>query len=328
MGLPTRGTADALRSAVDDWQAGRASPAGYDETVERCRAAYARIVHTAPERVAVGSQVSVLVGLVAANLPEGAEVLTVDGEFTSVLFPLLVQADRGVRVRQVPADRLPDELRPGTDLVAFSLVQSSDGRVLPGDRIALAARAVGAVTLCDTTQAVGWLPVRSQEYDVTVCGTYKWLCTPRGVAFLTVGEATSQWLRPHCAGWYAGRSAWDSVYGPRMDLAPDARRFDVSPAWLPWVGAAPCLELFAATDAGALHRHDVDLAEEFRAGLGLPAAGRSVVALKDPHGTVRGALEAAGCRVAGRAGGVRLAFHVWNDRWDVQRALRAVRSVG
>jgi selenocysteine lyase/cysteine desulfurase len=172
LGLPTRGTAEALRAAVDDWQAGRAAPSTYDEAVERCRAAYARLVGAAQGSVAVGSQVSALVGLVAVNLPEGAEVLTVHGEFTSVLFPLLVRAGqpgRSVRVRQVPADRLLQEVRPGTGPVTFSLVQSSDGRVLPGERIAEAARSVGALTLCDTSQAVGWLPVRAEEYDVTVC---------------------------------------------------------------------------------------------------------------------------------------------------------------
>jgi hypothetical protein len=147
------------------------------------------------------------------------------------------------------------------------------------------------------------------------------------VALLTVRDPAASWLRPHCAGWYAGLSVWDSVYGPHMDLAPDARRSDVSPAWLAWAGAVPAPELFAATDLRAVHAHDVGLADEFRAGLGLPAAGRAMVSLPDPHGTVRGALTAAGCRTAGRAGGVRLSFHVWNDSGDVRRALEAVEAV-
>ena len=48
--------------------------------------------------MAVGSQVSAFAGLVAASLPAGCEVLTAAGEFTSVVFPFLAQARRGVRV--------------------------------------------------------------------------------------------------------------------------------------------------------------------------------------------------------------------------------------
>ena len=41
--------------------------------------------------VAVRSQVSVFAGLIAANLPDGSEVLT-SGDFTSILFPFYAQS--------------------------------------------------------------------------------------------------------------------------------------------------------------------------------------------------------------------------------------------
>ena len=44
----------AMRSAVDDWQAGRATAPGYDRYVEASRADYARLAGTRPERVAIG----------------------------------------------------------------------------------------------------------------------------------------------------------------------------------------------------------------------------------------------------------------------------------
>jgi selenocysteine lyase/cysteine desulfurase len=294
--------------------------------VSRSREAYARLVHTTAGRVAVGSQTSVFVGLVAAALPDGAEVVTVEGDFSSVVFPFLVHADRGVTVRQVPLEALADEVRPGTSLVAYSLVQSADGRVADAPAVRAAARSAGALTLCDVTQAAGWLPVHAEEDDITVCSAYKWLSAPRGTAFLTVSPEAREALRPIHAGWYAGESVWDSTYGPEMTLAADARRFDVSPAWFAWVGTAPALELFAAADIAAVQAHDVALANGLREALGLPASNSAVVAFADPDGRARVALESAGCVVAGRAGKVRIAFHVWNGGEDVERAVRALRA--
>jgi selenocysteine lyase/cysteine desulfurase len=324
MGLPPRVAVQAMRDALDDWQAGRAKAPSYDNAVTAARYAYARLVNVDVTRVAVGAQVSILTGLVAANLPSGSEVLTVDGDFASVVFPFLVHADRGITVRQVPLETLPGEIRSRTALVAFSLVQSADGRVADAPAIANAAAAVGARTLCDVTQAAGWLPVRAGDFDVTVCGAYKWLSCPRGTAFLTVGAQYQDELRPLHAGWYAGESVWDSVYGPDMTLAGDARRFDVSPGWLAWVGTAPALQLFASADPVAVLRHDTELADAFRAGLELPLAGRAIVSLPDPDGDLRRRLMLGGCAVAGRAGRVRIAFHVWNDHDDVDRALKAL----
>ena len=120
------------------------------------------------------------------------------------------------------------------------------------------------MTVCDVTQAAGWLPVDATALDVTVCASYKWLSAPRGTAFLTVSPDLMDRLRPTSAGWYAGEEIWSSVYGPAMALARDARRFDVSPAWLCWVGAVPALELFAAAPLDAVHRYTVGLADAFR----------------------------------------------------------------
>ena len=326
MGLPTTGVLAALEDALDEWRRGRATPGRYDVAVAESRRLYAGLVGVDPARVAVGSQVSVLAGLVASSLPDGAEVLCVDGDFTSVIFPFLVHADRGVTVRHVPLERLAEEVRPSTDLVAFSLAMSACGTVVDGDAVAEAAADAGAATLCDLTQAVGWMPVDASRFDVTICSAYKWLCSPRGSAFATISERTAGWLRPTSAGWYAGDDVWDSIYGPRMRLAQDARRFDVSPAWLSWVGTVPALRLFAALDPAEVRAYDAALADRVREGLGLAPAGRAVVSLPDPDGDRQARLERAGAVVAARAGSVRIAFHLWNDEDDVRLVLDALAA--
>ena len=327
LGLPPAGVLTALGNAVAEWAAGRADPRRYDDAVGRARELFAAIVGVPASEVCVGSQTSVLVGAVAASLPDGARVVCVDGDFTSLVFPLLVQAGlgRGVSVRSVPRAALAEEVARGCELVAFSLVQPADGAVADADAVREAAAGAGAQTLCDLTQAVGWLPVRAGDFDHTVTSAYKWLCAPRGVAFGTVASARQEALVPVNAGWYAGQDVWGSVYGPAMALADDARRFDVSPAWLSWAGAVPALELFAALDVAQVRAHDAALADAVLTRLGLEPAGRAVVTVPDADGSALLRLREAGITAAARAGAVRLAFHLWNDADDVDRVLAALR---
>lgn len=145
-----------------------------------------------------------------------------------------------------------------------------------------------------------------------------WLLSMRGTAYFTVQPERLDDLVPNNAGWYAGESRWDSIYGAPLRLAADARRFDVSPAWHSWVAAAPALELLADVGVPALHAHAVGLAERFRAATGLPPGDSAIVsAVADARAP--DLLAAAGISGAVRAGRLRLAFHVNNSEDDADR---------
>ncbi len=323
LGLPPRRSLDAVRDAQDRWAAGRSDARGHDDPLNRARESYAGLVGVDPGSVAVGSQVSVFAGLVAAALPDGAEVLTAAGEFTSIVFPFLAQAGRGVGVREVPLERIAGEVTPRTALVAVSAVQSADGRLADLDALCDAVEAVGARVLLDTTQATGWLPVQAGRFAYTVGGGYKWLLAPRGTCFFTVQPELVGGLVPHTAGWYAGADRWSSIYGGPLRLAGDARRFDVSPAWHSWVGQAPSLDLLTEVGTTALHEHAVGLANRFRAAVGLPASDSAIVSLTT-SGDAGARLEHAEIVASVRAGRLRLAFHVYNGTNEADRAAEAL----
>ena len=94
-GLPPRTSVEAFEAALDEWRHGRTQFHGWDESVGRARRAFAQLAGVPVDDVAVGGTVSAFAGLVAAALPDGARVLAVEGDFTSVLFPFLAQAPRG-----------------------------------------------------------------------------------------------------------------------------------------------------------------------------------------------------------------------------------------
>ena len=321
IGVPPRASRTALTRAVEIWSAGRAQPQDYDGSLEQARASFARMVCVPVDAVAQGSQLSVFAGLVAASLPDGAEVVAAENDFTSVLFPFLAQG-RGVHVRLLPLAQVAQALRPSTHLVAVSAVQSGDGALADLDAIEQAAQAYGIFTFVDITQAAGWLPIDATRFDYVACSAYKWLLCPRGAAFFTLRRERMEELVPVNANWYAGADPWTSIYGGPLRLARGARRFDLSPAWLAWVGAAPALALLERIGVEAVHAHNVALANRFLAGLDLPPGESAIVAVTIPEADER--LRRAGVRTAVRAGRVRLSFHLYNQQTDVDLALAAL----
>jgi len=321
-GLPPRTAWDALQAVLADWRVGATSWEPWDSSIGRARASFARLVGADPADVFVGSTVAAALAPIAASLPGGASVLVPDVEFTSNVFPWAVHADRGISVRTAPVDGFADAIRPGVDVVAVSAVQSSTGAVADLAAIIAASHEVGALLVVDATQAVGWLPIDVAGIDALAAHSYKWLMSPRGATFAYLSPELRDRCRPSNASWYAGADVHGAYYGLPMELAADARRFDQSPAWFSFVGAAPVLELIEELGVETIHWYNVGLANEFRAGLGLPPGDSAIVSADVPGASERFA--AAGIRAAVRGGRLRASFHLYSARADVEQALDAL----
>ena len=320
IGLPPAPAVDALRDAVDEWVAGTATAPGYDPTVERGRAVWARLHHVDPEHVAIGPQVSYFAGLVAASLPRGAEVVAFDGDFASLLYPLLARED--LQIRWAPLERLAEAVKSSTALVAVSAVQSADGRVADLDGIAAAAAHHDALTLVDSTQASGWLPIDASRFDFVACATYKWLLSPRGSACMSIRPERLDAVPALAPGWYAAAEPWGAIYGPPLKLAADAQRLDMSPGWLAWVGTTVALEYIERVGIDAIQAHDLRLADRVREGLGMPPGNSAVVAIDRPDAA--DALADAGISASVPGDFLRLCFHLYNTDEDAERVLKTL----
>jgi selenocysteine lyase/cysteine desulfurase len=318
VGIPPRAAAGEFQDATTTWATGGADPPDYDPYIQRARESFARLVGVPPSWVAVAAQVSYFAGLVAAALPRRSEVVACRDDFSSLLFPLLQRDDLDLRL--VDLDDLADAVTPKTALVAVSSVQSADGRVADLDAIA----ASGATTLIDATQSCGWLPLDAGRFDYVCAAGYKWLLSPRGTAFMSVNPDRLGALTPSAPGWYAGEDRWASLYGAPLRLAHDARRLDVSPAWLCWVGAAAALEHLEFVGVERIHEHDVRLANRLLTGLGEEAGHSAIASLDHPDAAPR--LARAGVRAAVRAGGLRASCHLYTTEADVDLALEALTT--
>ena len=327
-GLPPRPAISALMEALHRWQTGVADYARDWETAgERSRELFAQLIGAAVETIALTPTASAGVGMVAASLPAGAEILVPQEEFTSVVVPFYAAVEgRGITLREVPYRELAAEIRPRTALVAFSLTRAQSGETADLGQIIAAARRHGTRVLVDGTQAIPFVPVKEHldGIDYLVCHGYKHLLLPRGAAFLYIKRERWEENLPYLAN---SRSV-SRMYGGPLTLAPRASRFDISLAWHSWVGAVPALELLVQWDQDGTLLAAKELANRLALGLELPPPGASLVCVKteDPERATH-ILQAAGVKAASRGANVRLAPHVYNTEAEIDRAIKVVREV-
>ena len=152
------------------------------------------------------------VNTVLASCPvePGDEWLVTDQEYNASRNALVTWAERrGARARVVElpfplrsadevVERLVDAVGERTRLALFDHVTSQTGMVLPVERIVRELRERGVDSLVDGAHAVGMEPLALDELGAAfyTSNCHKWLCTPKGSAFLHVREDRQADLRP------------------------------------------------------------------------------------------------------------------------------------
>ena len=322
-GIPSIETFNKVQNALENWKGGTGVWEEWQDATDLARRSFAEIVGIGASSVTVGASASQLIGIIADSLSEGQVVVVPELEFTSNLFPWLVAQARGIRVIPVALGDIVERVAEGCDLVATSAVQSSTGEVVDLAAISEAAQSVGAMTVVDATQAIGWLPIEAGQFDAVVCAAYKWLCTPRGVAYMSISQRMGSKLSPTSAGWFAGEVIHDSYYGLPLRLAKDARRFDISPAWFSWVGAAAANSDLLKVGIEKIYNHNVELTDQLASALEIESRGSAILSIK-----VSDTLDTANLpfRASSRGGGLRISFHLYNDLDDVDVVFESLKG--
>ncbi len=337
MGLPSPATIDAMRSALDEWAAGRGDYAVWEQSMRSCRELFGRLVGLPADTVGLLGSVVPAVGAAGATVARGTgTVVAHRAEFRSLLLPVLAQVDNE-RMRWVDGPYLADTflsaVDENTDAVLVSAVSSHDGARPALSRLADACDAVDADLLVDGTQVTGIAvpDVDLARLGLYVVAGYKGLRAPRGTAYAVA--------RQHLVEHFGAPSPYgvadadrNGTYGPPWEPRPAAAGLDQSPAWLSWVGAQPALaelvdqppgereqRVLALTDRVRDHLHELRLAPQ-QTDLRSPIV---TFAVTDPD-LVTARLRSAGVRVAARRGRVRVGLHVYNDERDVDELARVL----
>jgi isopenicillin-N epimerase len=211
------------------------------------------------------------VNIVARSLAlaPGDEILTTDQEYGACDATWAAACrDTGAVLRRVPVPlpfepeafvpRLMAALTPRTRLIFTSHVVSTTALVFPVAELCRAARAAGVPTMIDGAHAPGLLDLdlAALGADWTTGNCHKWLCAPKGSAFLHVRPEHQAALRGGIVSWGAvadelaagggGHTGFEAYVG----TTPLERR-------LQWQGTrdlSACLAVPAALDFLAAHR--------------------------------------------------------------------------
>ncbi len=207
------------------------------ESLDRAYAAVARLVGTAPERIAMAqsSTVAFAQALSAFDLGAGDLILTSQADYASnQIMYLSLARRRGVelaRAADLPEGGIdPDDLRRliarrRPALVAVSWIPTNSGLVQDVEAVGAVCREAGVPFLVDACQAVGQLAIDVERIgcDYLAATARKFLRGPRGIGFLYVSE------RATCRGDYPllvdmRGATWTEA--DAFALADGARRFE------------------------------------------------------------------------------------------------------
>ncbi len=189
----------------------------------------------------------------ALGLEQGDEVLSTDLEYGAMDLMwerLCAQAGAHyvrapVRLPTAGADEIADAVwahaGPRTKAVFVSHITSATALVLPAAELCRRARAAGVVSIVDGAHVPGQLPLDLSSFgvDVYVGNCHKWLCAPKGSAFLWVRPELQGSMEALALGWGFGddssfltRNERQGTRDPAAYLTvPDAIRWQAEHGW-------------------------------------------------------------------------------------------------
>jgi selenocysteine lyase/cysteine desulfurase len=309
----------------------------------------AELIQVRPESVAFTRNTTSGLGLVASGLDwqPGDNVVGVDGEFPSNIYPWMSLKSAGVEFRlyrhkegRIDPKSLLSMCDARTRLVTISAVQFWSGFRTDVHAIGAALQRRDTFLVVDAMQAVGGLEIKPTELgiDFLCAGGHKWMLGPLGIGFAYIGPRIFEQLHP--AGVGADSVVRDTEYFDYdLNLRPDARRFEEGAANLPGIlGLGAAVNLLLRAGPATVESTVLRLADRLRQELpgrgyrlvftpSLPSERSGIVSFRHPRAIpaeLQVKLRAAGVILAHRGDFLRASPHYYNNDQDIDRLLDAL----
>jgi isopenicillin-N epimerase len=186
------------------------------------------------------------------KLQAGDQILTTDHEYGALnLTWEYIRRETGIEIVPVklPLPMMDDKdtvnaiwqaVTPRTKIIFLSHITSPTALILPVEEICKRARRAGIMTVIDGAHVLGHLPINLDEMgaDFYSANCHKWLCAPKGSAFLYVHPEHHALIDPLTISWgWDGetlfeRTRWQGTREIAAFLAvSDAIRFQEEHDW-------------------------------------------------------------------------------------------------
>ncbi|MDM8543104.1 aminotransferase class V-fold PLP-dependent enzyme [Desulfococcaceae bacterium HSG9] len=231
--------------------------ASYAQVRRKIKSVLANLLNCRPEELALIHHTSEGMNFIShgLDLQPDDEMILLENEYPSNVYPWLHWKQKGVKLRTVPMGNTPSEFMDGltplinsrTRLIALSAVHWCTGMPLPLDEIGALCHDKGITFVVDGAQGVGMQPIDVKRAHISYMAfpTWKWLMGPVGMGVLYVPMKNLERLKPVFIG--SESVIQDEEYLPYKDqLKPTADRFTFSTAnfndWVYFLSALEQLE--------------------------------------------------------------------------------------
>lgn len=362
-GVLSRAARAALDAHLDERMLNGADKQKFFELIENTRAGFARLIGAGTDEIAFAKNISEGLNMIATGFHwrRGDNVILCPGlEHPNNIYPWLNMRRYGLEVRAVapraghiPVDEIAARIDRGTRVVTVSTVTFAPGFRTEVDALGNICRARGVLLLVDAAQSVGVLhtDVGRSKIDALAVSTAKGLLGLYGMGFLYCRRDWAEQLTPAYLARFGvdlGAAHEATMGGYEYRLMPGARRFDLGNYNFAAAAAVEAsMRELAAVGTERIERHAVGLAHALARGcldLGLPVAGGApgphlahIVTVGEMGASHYGSgderinrlhdhLVANRVKLSIRRGMMRFAFHLYNNRDDVERVLELCRD--
>ncbi|MHB8627414.1 MAG: aminotransferase class V-fold PLP-dependent enzyme [Aggregatilineales bacterium] len=216
-----------------------------DELLDHARADLAAYLNADVDDIIFVPNATTGINMVARSLrlQPGDEILTTDHEYGAMDFTWQFVCDKTgasyihhpialpVTSVEETVESFWQAVTPRTRVIFMSHITSSTALILPIDEICRRARKAGILTVIDGAHVPGQLPLdlKALDADFYTGNCHKWLCAPKGCAFLHVRRDHQPMLDPLVISWgwledasFVTRNQWQGTRDPAAFLSVSA----------------------------------------------------------------------------------------------------------
>ena len=203
----------------------------FPELMRTARTALAAHVHTAADNLVFVPNATTALNIVARSLrlQPGDEILTTDHEYGAMdrMWRRLCRQNGAVyqpmpvalpiTTAEAIVDALWAGVTPRTRVLFVSHITSPTALIFPVRELCRRARAAGILSIVDGAHALGQIPLHLEEIgaDFYTANAHKWLCAPKGSAFLYARPEVQSLVEPLIISW--GDTAFTPSGRPFLD---------------------------------------------------------------------------------------------------------------